>query len=146
MTPEQAGRATTPGGNTIAFLVAHLVDTRHFAAALLGAPLPNPVARSLAEARSIAEIRDLPPLPELRTAWVAIGRHLSTALGGLDPGRLATPVEQRFPGSDGTLGGALGFLLQHDSYHLGQIAMLRRQVGLPAMTYTRGAMEAAGPG
>ncbi len=144
VTPEQASQALTPGGNTIAFLVAHLVDSRHFAATLLDAPLPNPLSASLDKARSIAEVRDLPPLPELRAAWVAISRHLGRALAMVDAAKLAGPASQRFPGSDGTLNGTLGFLVQHDSYHLGQVAMLRRQVGLPPMSYTRGAMDAAG--
>ena len=32
--------------------------------------------------------------------------------------------------------GALTFLVQHDSYHLGQLTFLRKLAGLPAMRYT----------
>ena len=32
----------------------------------------------------------------------------------------------------------IAFLMQHDSYHIGQVAFLRRQLGKPAMVYTRG--------
>ena len=32
----------------------------------------------------------------------------------------------------------IAFLMQHDSYHIGQVAFLRRQLGKPAMAYTRG--------
>jgi uncharacterized damage-inducible protein DinB len=31
--------------------------------------------------------------------------------------------------------GLVAFLVQHDSYHLGQVAFLRRQLGHPAMSY-----------
>jgi uncharacterized damage-inducible protein DinB len=31
----------------------------------------------------------------------------------------------------------IAFLVQHDSYHLGQIAFLRRQLGKPPMSYAR---------
>jgi uncharacterized damage-inducible protein DinB len=31
--------------------------------------------------------------------------------------------------------GALTFLVQHDSYHLGQLSLLRKWAGLPAMRY-----------
>jgi uncharacterized damage-inducible protein DinB len=31
--------------------------------------------------------------------------------------------------------GVLTFLAQHDSYHVGQLSLLRRQLGLPAMKY-----------
>jgi uncharacterized damage-inducible protein DinB len=29
----------------------------------------------------------------------------------------------------------LAFFVQHDSYHIGQLALLRKHVGLPAMQY-----------
>jgi uncharacterized damage-inducible protein DinB len=141
---DQATAPVVAGGNTIAFLVAHLVDSRHFIARLLGAAIENPVAQALTGAKSLAEVRDLPPLPALRGAWVEVSRHLDQVLATIDRTRLDGPCEQRFPGGDGTLEGALAFLVQHDSYHLGQIAMLRRQHGLPAMSYRRGAMAAEG--
>jgi len=37
----------------------------------------------------------------------------------------------------------LTFLVQHDSYHVGQMAFLRRQLGKSAMTYRRGAGAAS---
>jgi hypothetical protein len=36
---------------------------------------------------------------------------------------------------DRTLLGALAFLAQHESYHVGQLALLRKYAGLPAMRY-----------
>ena len=35
---------------------------------------------------------------------------------------------------DGTVLGELAYLVQHDSYHLGQVSLLRRQMGLPPMS------------
>ena len=72
LSDEEARRRLEGGGNTIAFLAAHLTDTRHFLANRLGHPLANP-------------------------------------------------------------------LVQHDSYHIGQMGFLRRQLGKPAMAYARGA-------
>ena len=40
-----------------------------------------------------------------------------------------------FPLANGTLLGTLTFLVQHDSYHLGQLSLLRKYCGLPAMRY-----------
>jgi uncharacterized damage-inducible protein DinB len=144
LTSDQASTPVTPGGNTVGFLVAHLVDSRHFIARLVGAPMANPVEQALAGAKSWADVRELPALPVLRTAWLDVSRHLDHALAACDRARLDAPCEQRFPGSDGTLEGALAFLVQHDSYHLGQIALLRRQHGLGAMSYRRGALAAEG--
>ncbi len=132
----RATRRIAPGTNSIAFLVAHLIDARHFLAKLVGAPLePNPVAKVLDDVRGIDDIAALPPLAELRPAWRAIGDHLATVVAGLTSTQLAAPIAQRFPEADGTVRGALAFLLQHDSYHLGQVGLLRRHVGLPGMRY-----------
>jgi uncharacterized damage-inducible protein DinB len=144
LTAEQASIPVSPGGNTIAFLVAHLVDSRHFLAKLLGAPVANPVEQALAGAKSLAEVPALPTLSALRAAWVGVSRHLDRILASVDRERLDAPCEQRFPGGDGTLEGALAFLVQHDSYHLGQVALIRRHHGLPAMTYRRGAIAGEG--
>jgi uncharacterized damage-inducible protein DinB len=144
LSEEQANSPVVPGGNTIAFLVAHVIDSRHVLVNLLGHPLPNPLEAALAGARSLADVGPLPALASLRAAWVTVSRHLDAVLVACDSGRLQQPCTQRLPGSDGTLEGAVAFLLQHDSYHLGQIAMLRRHHGLPAMSYRRGALAGDG--
>jgi uncharacterized damage-inducible protein DinB len=68
-------------------------------------------------------------------AWEAISAHLAVIVERLDTPALAAPVRRTLPGGDGTLLGSLAFLVQHDSYHLGQVGLLRRQLGLPAMSY-----------
>ena len=134
------------GGNSLAFLIAHLTDTRHFMATRLKRPLANPLTPLLADARSIDDIRDWPPIDELRSAWRAISDHLAAVLPSLTHEELGEPNVHRFPMGDSTRLGLIAFLTQHDSYHVGQAAFLRRQIGKPAMVYTRGARSGARPG
>jgi uncharacterized damage-inducible protein DinB len=133
------------GGNSIAFLAAHLTDTRHFLASRLGHPLPNPLARYLADAKSIDEIRSWATLEQVRAAWLSISSHLQAAFEGLSPPDLARTGVHRFPLPDPTVLGLIAFLTQHDSYHVGQAAFVRRQLG-KAMTYARGAKDHAPAG
>jgi uncharacterized damage-inducible protein DinB len=126
------------GGNSLMFLAAHLTDTRHYLATWLGRPLDNPVAACLAGARTIADIRSWPSLDQIRTAWIEVGRHVVTTLA--DAGADALGETLTHPLSlDGTRLGLVAFLVQHDAYHVGQAAFLRRQLGRPAMSYARGA-------
>jgi uncharacterized damage-inducible protein DinB len=125
------------GGNSIIFLAAHLADTRHFLLGRLGHPLTNPLSRYLADAQSIEDIGEWPALDEVRRAWLAVSAHLSEVLELLDAESIEKPGAHRFPIPDSTPLGMLAFLAQHDSYHLGQAAFIRRQLGKPAMTYTR---------
>lgn len=129
-----ATRRVVAGTNSLAFLVAHLVESRHFIAREIGAPLPSPFPPAFARARSLDEAGTLPPLSTMREAWERIAAHLAVHVERLDTPALARTAT-RLPGSDGTLLGALAFLAQHESYHLGQIALLRRQLGLAAMRY-----------
>lgn len=131
---DRASFRGTPAVNSIAFLVAHLTETRHFAAGLLGAPLPSPFAEAFTKARRLDDAGPLPPLAAIQASWERIAAHLAVVVERADTAQLAQPAEQ-LPGSDGTLLGALAFVAQHESYHLGQIALLRRQQGLSAMDY-----------
>lgn len=137
LSDSQANRRLEGGGNSIAFLIAHLTDVRHFLADLLGSPIPNPLTPFLAEARSIDEVESLPPLTELLDAWRTVSAHLADVFEGVAATALDASTAQSFPTGGGTVLDAIAFLAQHDSYHLGQIAFLRRQLGLPAMTYDR---------
>jgi hypothetical protein len=103
----------------------------------VGHPLANPLSRYLADARSIEDIGEWPSLDEVRRAWLGVSGPLGEVLDGLDPELLARPGTHRFPVPDPTPLGMLTFLAQHDSYHVGQAAFIRRQLGKPAMAYTR---------
>jgi uncharacterized damage-inducible protein DinB len=137
LSDEEAQRRLETGGNSVTFLASHLTDSRHFLVTRLGHPLSNPLAQYLADVRSIDDIQSWPSLDEIRPAWLAVSAHLQSVLGDLTSIELAEPNSHRFPVSDSSRLGMVAFLVQHDSYHLGQIAFLRRQLGKPPMSYAR---------
>jgi uncharacterized damage-inducible protein DinB len=128
-------RRLTADTNSMTFLVAHLIDARHFLADLLGVPLPNPLAAIVEYGKSQDDIGELPPVADLLAMWQRIGAHLDAALPSITSERLDVESGPRFPIADRTLLGSVAFLVQHDSYHLGQLSLLRRALGLPAMSY-----------
>jgi len=135
MSEEQSRHRAGGTTNSAQFLLAHLIDVRHFLLQALGGRAENPVAAALASAGGIDEVAELPPVAELLDGWSAISDALEDALESTSGSALDHPAAQRFPVEDATLLGEIAFLAQHESYHLGQIAMLRRVVGLPAMRY-----------
>jgi uncharacterized damage-inducible protein DinB len=133
---DDAGRVRHASGvNSATFIAAHVTDSRFFILRTLGASLANPLSPFLDKAKSIDEIGDWPALDVVRTAWTDVSTVLDTQLGAATADELSAPVEARFPGVERTRLGALTFLVQHDSYHLGQLALLRKPAGLPAMSY-----------
>lgn len=112
LSDEEVRHRLAGGGNSLAFLIAHLTDSRHFLATRLKHPLPNPLAPLLADAGGIDDIHGWPPVDDLRRAWRAISSHLAGALPTLTVEELSEA-------------------------NVGQAAFLRRQIGRPAMAYTR---------
>lgn len=129
-----ARRRPTAGTNHLAFVTAHLADARHFLASSLGVPLDNPLA-FLEYGKTLDEVGELPPLAELVAAWDRISAHLAERMPQVTTAKLNADSGLRFPVRDRSVLGAVAFLVQHDSYHIGQMAFLRRQLGQNAMSY-----------
>ena len=133
----QGAQRPSDDTNSLAFVAAHVTDSRFFLARVLGATVENPLEAQLAGARSIADLASCPSLAESRAAWQAVSGPLMERLDALDAAALDRPAAQRFPVDDRTVLGTLAFLAQHEAYHIGQLALLRKFAGLPAMTYAR---------
>lgn len=121
--------------NSIAFLAAHLVDSRHWLARVAGLTIQNPFGPRLDGARGIEDLKDCPTVDESRHAWRALVQPLAAQLQTLDASVLDQHSPTRFPISDRSILGTIAFLLHHEAYHIGQLALLRRYVGSPAMSY-----------
>lgn len=132
---EKALRRPTGTTNSLAFVACHLVDSRHFVARFLGLELVNPLAELLGNATGVDDVGELPRLSRIREMWTAVSRDVEACFADLGSEDVARPSHQRFPVDDSTVGGAIAFLVQHESYHIGQMALLRKYLGYPSMTY-----------
>jgi uncharacterized damage-inducible protein DinB len=121
--------------NNAAFVAAHLVDSRHWMLAQLGSAKPNPLSRYIEGKRGIDEMTEFPSLVELEQAWQAVSTAVAECLDALSADQLDQSVDLGALAETHTKLGLLAFVVQHDSYHLGQLSLLRRQAGLPAMSY-----------
>ncbi len=129
--------AVRAGGttNSMAFLAAHLVDSRHWLARVSDLAVENAFAARLDGARGIEDLKDCPTVEESRQAWRALAQPLESHLQTLDAAVLDRQSATRFPISDKSIVGTLAFLIHHEAYHIGQLALLRRYTGSPAMSY-----------
>ena len=127
-------RRLTADTNSLTFLAAHLSQSRHYACTIAGRTLTDPLEGRL-KGKSLDDLGPLPSLEEITAAWDAVSAHLLKTLEELTEEDMKREATRRLPGSDGTVGSVLPFLAQHDSYHIGQMAILRRQLGLGAMKY-----------
>lgn len=137
LSDDEARRRISGRTNSVAFLAAHVTDARHFIAGYLGCHVENPLALWLDDVRSIDEMQRFPTLELIRSAWCTASVRLDDHLPQLTAEQISARSPQRFPLGGDTLLDGLAFLLHHESYHIGQMALLRKELGYPAMTYTR---------
>jgi uncharacterized damage-inducible protein DinB len=137
VTDEKAAMQPSASTNSAAFVASHIAQSRFFLLKMLGADQPNPIAVYLGGARSIDEVERFPPLVEIQRAWTTASHALRDRLESMTATELDAPIVSPFPLpiSDPTALSLLTFFVQHDSYHIGQLAFLRKHAGLPAMQY-----------
>jgi uncharacterized damage-inducible protein DinB len=120
--------------NNMAFVAVHLADARVHLVNYLGKPLRNPF-EEFTDVRSIDEVKTFPSVEILRTEWKKASSELEGVLLQCSSATLSEPSVENFPLGDKTKLGVLAFILQHESYHIGQLALLRKHFGLAAMKY-----------
>ena len=135
LTEEQAAHRTTRTSNSASFIAAHVADSRWFILRLLGDTSTSPLAPYLEGRRTIDDCERLPTLEETLAAWRLSDELLAACLESLSPAEVDAPLTTRLPVAEQRMSSALAFFAQHDSYHVGQLALLRREAGLPAMKY-----------
>jgi uncharacterized damage-inducible protein DinB len=120
VSPDQAQARPIPGGHSIWGLVLHLGGTYRLV-----------LRRLRGDAAPLAPEEDWPSLPEATTEnWRAaveglraLSEEVRREVAGFDPGRLDRPLVADPPYTAYTQ--FIG-LTQHDLYHAGQIALLKR--------------------
>jgi uncharacterized damage-inducible protein DinB len=133
---EEATRRPNEATNHIVFIAAHVVDTGYYLAWELGLEFESPF-KELENAKNLEDLLPFPSLDEIRAAWDDVSPRLSIHLEGLTADALSKKASYPFPieGGDTALG-SLVFLIQHESYHVNQIALVRRFLGHEAMSYS----------
>jgi len=119
--------------NSVAFLACHLVDARNYLAKLIGLEAESELHAQ--NYLAVVERQCEPPLDHILKAWQAVTQLLEERLPGIPDSQLNAKSPEAFPIEDQSLFGGLVFLLHHESYHIGQIAMGRKFFGVGAMRY-----------
>jgi uncharacterized damage-inducible protein DinB len=120
--------------NNIAFIAVHVVDARYYLADYLGLTAENPF-KDFADIQSIKDVIDFPAVDTLRSAWQTVSAALEKRFQVLTESELKAKSPEKFPLDDDTVLGGIAFMLQHESFHIGQLAFLRKHFGLGPMKY-----------
>ena len=122
--------------NHIKWISGHLLNTRlNSMSKAVGLQPDDTYGAQFGRGASLDPHSTYPPLEEIRSKWNATSAVIGDKLNNLPEEVLAIKVEGKFPVADDTVRGLLAFLLSHESYHIGQMGILRKQMGKEAMSY-----------
>jgi uncharacterized damage-inducible protein DinB len=127
LTTEEWQRRPNDTSNCILWIAGHLVWARSRAISSLGSTWTRPWLDQFARGAKPAEAAQYPSPEEILSAWKDVSESLTSAMENVTEQQLALPAPQ--PSTDGKISGLVGFLSFHETYHVGQVALLRCWLG-----------------
>lgn len=121
--------------SNIAFIACHILDARFYIAGLTGVEAVNPYKDIFDRIKSPEQVDLFPPSVKIEELWKEISAGIESKFKIITEGELLKEAPLQLPLTEKTIIGALTFFMQHESYHIGQIALLRKHYGLQAMKY-----------
>jgi uncharacterized damage-inducible protein DinB len=116
-------------GNPIAWILGHLTETRAGMLTEMGAPFDYGWARTFQRGSALQNHTEYPSLETIQTAWKATHAAMRDAFASVTPDRVAAPVSRRPVPAVENLADLIAFCGFHESYHVGQIGFIRKQLG-----------------
>ncbi|MDB5288131.1 MAG: hypothetical protein JWR05_3080 [Mucilaginibacter sp.] len=128
--------------NHLQWIAGHITNTRYNFAPMLGLSGTFPYHDLYTDAskpppnnRSIDDTLNYPALTEILKYWNDFSVAFVEGVSNLNDEQLSGGLPFGTPIGDSTLLGLLGFLSSHESSHIGQMSIIRKSLGLDAMSY-----------
>ncbi len=132
---EDAKKEIVPGTNNTSWLAGHSVSTRYGLAGMFGAQVSEPYPELFAHQKGMDHSIEYPSISDLTKDWDSISEIVIAKLNTLTDEDLSGPLPFQLPIADTTKKGYLSFITHHEAYTIGQLGLLRRLNGYPAMSY-----------
>jgi hypothetical protein len=127
--------------NHVQWIAGHLANSRYHLAPLLGLKVSFPYADSYTDRsqpppynRAIDASVKYPSVSEIKKTWNDLAKPFTEKIAELNNEQLAAETPINVP-TGKTLSDLLAFIASHESYHIGQMSIIRKYLGLDAMSY-----------
>lgn len=129
VTPEDLLRTPQDGSNPLIWIAGHLMTSRVSLTRVAGDRIENPWSKLFSRGATVDASVTYPAISEIVSLWDTTTTRLMTRLQELDEAVLTEPASFPVPTGDKTKRGAIVFLNFHETYHIGQMAYLRKWLG-----------------
>ena len=136
VTEEQAKQRLSDHNNPMNWLATHTTWARYNIAAFLGKPGNNPYNGLFENFKPFDASMQFDSLEKIKEEWIKASTLLREGLENVSEEHLAADAPFKNPSGDSSMGGTIAFLAQHESYDIGQMALLKKYLTKEAMSYS----------
>ncbi len=129
MTPEELWKRPTPQTNPMLWIYGHMAAVRGRLLKALGDDFDSGLNDAFGRGATLQEASAYPSREKIGEAAREINSRLFARLASLTDAELAHPAAGPIPPSVQTVGNQIAFVAMHDSYHVGQLAYVRKALG-----------------
>lgn len=129
MSEEHITKRPNDNTNPIQFLIGHITLYRYHACKLLGNEMKYKHTEHFQMGAQPKDASNYPSVAEMVAEWNVISKKLDDILESSSEEDLANAFEHKYPIGEQNIGGAMSFIMFHESYHIGQIAYIRKFMG-----------------
>jgi hypothetical protein len=117
------------GSNPLIWIAGHATTSRCSLTKIVGENIENPWSELFKRGASIDANVSYPEIQEIISLWEVVTEKLMRRLEVVTNDELAQSPPFPVPTGDNTRRGAIVFLNYHETYHIGQMAYLRKWLG-----------------
>jgi uncharacterized damage-inducible protein DinB len=129
LSDEDMWRQASGSGNPIGWILGHITETRAGMLSEMGRPFDCGWSRAFQRGSALQDRTGYPERAAIETAWKSTHAAMRDAFASVSDDRLRSPVSRRpVPGVENLID-LIAFLGFHESYHVGQIGFIRKQLG-----------------
>ena len=123
----------TTGGNPIAWILGHITETRSTLLTQLGSPWKPGWDKQFGRGSMRGDASSYPSPAAIADGWKQTRKLMRDAFSGLTEEQLQkAPAGPTIAGAE-TISDLITFLAFHESYHIGQMAYVRKAIGHSAV-------------
>jgi DinB superfamily len=127
--PQDLWRRPEDSSNPLIWIAGHLMTSRVSLTRLAGERIENPWSKIFTRGVTFDANVTYPEISDIVSLWDLTTHSLMKRLEELDDATLSEQASFPVPTGDKTKRGAIVFLNFHETYHIGQMAYLRKWLG-----------------
>lgn len=130
---DQVWRRPTDRSNPMLWILGHMVNTRAQLLKILGEPFDAGWGDVFDRGAGLQEHTSYPTREAIQGVSRDVNARLFARLGALTDADLGRPATRAFTPAVRTVADQIAFLAMHDTYHVGQLAYVRKAIGYPGV-------------